>query len=263
MRYLTLLFALLLLTSGHARAQQDEYALQKVQFELYDVDNRDYRFQSGEAVLAVRLLGKDSNPGLEGVEAVEADGTSYTVDGTDREFEIVGNVAEAAFVVFRDPQREPLNYRLAILLKSDPPVEVPFAEGGDVYAAGPLQEGAAPAETRFSTERAPQAWEYGTLAALGLVGLLFAYLVFGRALFRKMLFGARMPVTAALTLSNLLVLGAIMALLLTVALAWFFPLVSGYQLFGYPIPYAGYVYAAVGYLAIVCLAWLVGHLAWR
>jgi len=261
----TVLVALALFAPSPGWAQAEEYGLQKVQFELFDEDGRAYAFRPGEASLKVRLLGKEQNPALEGLQTLEAEETSYEVDGAERSVEITGNVALVPFVVFRDPAREKLFYHVSMFVEGDGGRSVSFVEGDDVYGAGPLPEdGAAAApQVRQSTERAPQVWEYATLAAIGLVGLLFAYLVFGRALFRKMLFGAKMPVTAALTISNLLLLAAVLALLLAVALAWFFPIVTGGMVLGYEVPYLGYVSAAVIYLAVVCLAWLAGHLAWR
>lgn len=266
MRFLMVLLLLLgaLGLGAHASgallsaAQEGEFELERVQFRLSDVDGRPYQLSAGEAELSARLLGAEENKELEGQTEITAENMTYPVGGDGLPFKIEGDVATVAFVVFKDTARNPVHYELSLRTRQDgEPRLVPLQSS--TFAAGATSPDEPPpaAIDLTSTERAPQTWEWAALAGIGVTGLIFAWLVLGRVLFRRMLFHGRMSVGAALTISNLLLLGAVILLAVTVVLAWLFPMVNG------QVPYQGYFVAAGGYLLALALAWGLGSLAFN
>ena len=198
--------------------------------------------------LGVKLKKDDNADSLKDVQALEdpTEGLTYTVDGDYTPFTLKDGVAKAQFVVYEDSSK-PVLYRLALQQKTSDGWTgwTPFRDPFD--PANGEQRGLA---TTVIRSMLPP--EKALMIVFVGVAFIAAWLLFGRELFRRMLFNRRMEVANAESTSSLLWMGFVVLACALAVGVYFNPIV----LWGNP--YYIYVTAILGYLAFTLVSYGIG-----
>ncbi len=271
-----MVLALLLLAAWPARAQlptdpappegslggaadpaepQGEFRVLEFDVDLFDAEQRTYPYlPAGTADLQVLL---PAQPALAGRTEIQSGELRFTVDGEAVPFAVTGPRVRVALLAFRDPEAEPLNYEFRLVYREgqgDPQaglVPSPYVH----QVVSPTDE--EPLQSRLSLFTNENLHTRAEKVGLGLflaVGLAAAWFAAGRVLFRGLLFGRRLEVASALTISTLALVGLGLFLLLAAAWAWFNPGVNGPH-----VQYFGYISACSVFAVLTLLVGLVGR----
>lgn len=253
MRRLLLSIILLLSCVFGAWAQDEpEFILETTTFSVKDHFKRPYLVEQGTAWLSVRCVtGDEQTADLKGLESLSASGIEYPLAEEETEpltFPLRDGKAEVQFVVFSDPGRNPVAYRVKLV------EEIEGAKRETALTGGAWLAGNNTVEEILQTEKtAPRAqWEWGFLIGFPILAAILIYVWFGRALFRRMLFNRSMKVGSALGTSNLLMILGWLSLAVVTPLLYFFPYVVWQQ------QYWIYLLACGGYILFISLGFAAG-----
>lgn len=253
-RYLSILLLLLLAIPTWAQDEEESstFVIESTVFRLKDHFQRPYNLEPGRSWLAVRaVVGDEQTADLKGFDTLSASGIEYPLVGDPIEpltFPLTHGEATVQFVVFSDPGRNPVAYRIKLIEERDG-AKYEYALSGGSWLAGNNAT-----EDELKTEQvAPRAnWEWGILVVFPLVAAVLIYWWFGRLLFRRFLFHRHMAVNSAVSLSNLLVILGWLTLAVITPLLYFFPYVVWQQ------QYWIYLLTCGGYLLLLAIGFSVG-----
>jgi len=234
---------------------QGEFRVLEFDVDLFDAEQRPYPYlPPGTADLEVLLPAQSA---LAGRTEIQSGELRFTVDGEAVPFAVTGPRLRVALLAFRDPEAEPLNYEFRLVYREgqgDP--QAGLVPSPYVHQVVPPSE-EEPPQTHFSlvtNENLHTRAEKVGLALVLVVGLAAAWFAAGRVLFRGLLFGRRMEVAPALTVSTLTLGVLLLVLLLGAAWAWFNPGVNGPH-----VQYFGYISACAVFAVPTLVVGLVGR----
>lgn len=246
------LLLLLLALAVPSAAQDPEFTVETTTFSVIDSFERPFLVERDQAWVGARVVtGEDQTANLKGYESLSASGIEYPLEGETIEpllFPVVDGAAKVQFVVFADPGKNPVVYRLTLIEQIEgTKYERPLVNG--YWNAG----NQIPEDLLRTEQMAPHAnWEWFSLVAFVVVGAILIYLWFGRSLFKRMLFHRAMPVSTAVVASNLGVLGGLVSLAVVAPLLYFFPYVVWDQ------QYWIYLLVVGGYLLLLSMVYGLG-----
>jgi hypothetical protein len=236
-----------------SEASSEEFRILEFDIDLHDAEERPYPLLPPDtADLLISLPAQES---LGGRTEVRAGELTFLVDGEPEPFAVSGPRVRVALLAFRDPELS-LKYEFRFAYREglgDPHAGLVGSPYVLEVVAPP--EGETP-QNRFSlytNENLHTDAEKGAIALFGLVGALAAWLAAGRYLFRGLLFGRGLSVSAALTFSTAAAVALWIALLLAAAWAWFNPGVNGPH-----VQYFGYVSAFSAFALLTLVVGLTG-----
>lgn len=246
------LLLLVLALAVPAAAQDPEFTVETTTFSVIDSFERPFLVERDQAWIGARVVtGEDQTANLKGYESLSASGIEYPLEGDTIEpllFPVVDGVAKVQFVVFADPGKNPIVYRLTLVEQVEAS-KVERALLNSHWNAG----NQIPEDLLRTEHMAPHAnWEWMSIVAFVVVGAVLVYLWFGRSLFKRMLFHRGMPVGTAVVASNLAVLVGLASLAVAAPLLYFFPYVVWDQ------QYWIYLLVLGGYLLLLSMAYGLG-----
>ena len=194
-------------------AQESPFKTVTLEISLLDQFQRPYLAQPETAWLGVRLASGEAqqSKAVSDYKALASGGIEYTVgENADYlKYGIENGVARPQFVIFNEAGKNPVSYELVMFIKNKDATETVHISPHIWNVGTESQSGEALAD-----HRAPHTQqEWLAIVLFFIAGSIASYVLFGRALFARMLHNRRMEVGGALGWSNLLVV--VMGLILT------------------------------------------------
>ncbi|MEW6278569.1 MAG: hypothetical protein AB1758_08115 [Candidatus Eremiobacterota bacterium] len=207
------------------------FRLEEARIVVVDKHKRPYRVPRDTAWIEVAVDNSEEKvtQAMRDAEVLEASGVRYPVLQEEQEtsdpvrFPLLDGAATVQFVVFEDPELNPVPYKLTLKEKrKGQMVTVPLRNSE--WTAG---TGTPPARSYLTTtRRSPnQKWEWAAVLSFAGISLVLTYLLYGRSLFARMLRGKKMEVSSALGWSNLMILAGLGLILAGSLALYFFPLI--------------------------------------
>ncbi len=251
-RFWLSIFLVVLCGLGAWAQDEPEFMIETTTFNLKDNFERPYLVEQNTAWLSVRCVtGDEQTADLKGRDSLSASGIEYPLTEEEAEpltFPIRDGQAQVQFVVFSDPGKNPVAYRIKLVEETEGSKRETPLNGGSWLAGNNTVE-----EVLQTNETAPRAqWEWGFLIGYPILAVILVYVWFGRSLFRRLLFNRNMQVGSALGTSNLLLILGWLTLAVVIPLLYFFPYVVWQQ------QYWIYLLVCGGHLLFVSLGFAAG-----
>jgi hypothetical protein len=234
-RLVILSLVLILLAAWPASADNETPAFKEETARIQVLDNfrRPYVVPAETAWLGVRLArNSDQTPSVKPYQSLATQGLEYPVEGDanawSNVFPLVDGHADVKFVVFEDAAKHEVG-----IFKS-------------LWQAG---NGAEHGNMNFGVRRPELTPEKVAIGSFIFVSLIIGYLLFGRELFRRMLFNKRMEVASAVTWSNILVLIFLMLAVVVAVGMYVYPIILWDSLYNI------YIVSILGYLAVLLVSY--------